>query len=164
MEAMGRKHPRLHGYDYNQEGIYFLTFCTANRAKTLSSVVGRDDLGTPAVVALTGIGRIVEKNIGLISKFYPDAVVDNYVIMPNHVHLIIRLSSLPEGAPRSSRPTERIPRIISAIKRFTNKEAGMNLWQVSYHDHIIRDESDYLTRYQYIDNNAAKWVEDEYYG
>lgn len=40
----------------------------------------------------------------------------------------------------------------------------MNLWQVSYHDHIIRDESDYLTRYQYIDNNAAKWVEDEYYG
>ena len=49
------------------------------------------------------------------------------------------------------------------MKRFTNKETGLSLWQASFHDHVIRDEHDYLSRWQYIDDNPAKWAEDEYY-
>ena len=67
------------------------------------------------------------------------------------------------GAPRSSRPTKLVPRIVAALKRFTNKEAGLDLWQASYHDHIVRSEADYLRIWSYIDTNPAKWREDCYY-
>lgn len=67
------------------------------------------------------------------------------------------------GAPRSSRPTELIPRMIGAMKRFSNQEAGFDMWQTSYHDHIIRSEADYRRIWEYIDTNPAKWREDCYY-
>lgn len=61
------------------------------------------------------------------------------------------------------RPTKLVPRIVAALKRFTNKEAGLDLWQASYHDHIVRSEADYLRIWSYIDTNPAKWREDCYY-
>ena len=61
----------------------------------------------------------------------------------------------------SSRPT--VSQVVGALKRLTNKETGLNLWQTSFHDHVIRDEHDYLARWQYIDDNPAKWAEDEYF-
>ena len=80
--------------------------------------------------------------------------------MPNHIHLLLRIGA-DNGAPESTRPT--ISQVIGAFKRLTNKETGQKLWQSSFHDHIIRDENDYLTRWQYIDENPAKWAEDQYY-
>ena len=62
-----------------------------------------------------------------------------------------------------SRPTALIPRVIAALKRFTNREAGSKLWKTSYYDHIIRDEADYTVRYNYIRDNPARWAEDEYF-
>jgi hypothetical protein len=68
------------------------------------------------------------------------------------------------GASGNPRPTEAIiPKLISSLKRYTNKVSQMDLWQDSYHDHIIRDENDYLTHSKYIENNPARWAEDEYY-
>ncbi|MBQ8057085.1 MAG: hypothetical protein IJ275_01980 [Ruminococcus sp.] len=49
------------------------------------------------------------------------------------------------------------------LKRFVNKEAGENIFQRSYNDHIIRDERDYLARWKYIDNNPIKWELDDLY-
>lgn len=57
----------------------------------------------------------------------------------------------------------RRPRVVAALKRFTNQEAGCKLWQTSYYDHIIRDEADYTARYNYILDNPRRWAEDEYY-
>ena len=54
-------------------------------------------------------------------------------------------------------------RIMSALKRFSNQKAGFHMWQTSYHDHIIRDEAEYLRICEYIDANPAKWQEDIYY-
>ncbi len=65
------------------------------------------------------------------------------------------------GADPLPRPT--VPQIIAAWKRFTNRDAGGPLWQASYHDHIIRDDNDYSAHWTYIDGNAARWAEDEYY-
>ena len=82
--------------------------------------------------------------------------------MPNHVHLLLTVLHN-DGAPGSSRPTALIPRVVAALKRFTNQEAGCKLWQTSYYDHIIRDEADYTARYNYILDNHRRWAEDEYY-
>ncbi|MCL2344177.1 MAG: hypothetical protein FWC62_09860, partial [Firmicutes bacterium] len=69
-----------------------------------------------------------------------------------------------DGAPRASRPTNAlIPSIVAIIKKKTNKAAGFDMWQDSYHDHIIRDEGEYQRIWQYIDENPARWTEDEYH-
>lgn len=53
--------------------------------------------------------------------------------------------------------------MIAALKRFTNQKAGINLWQSSFHDHVVRNEADYLLIWDYIDTNPQKWNEDCYY-
>jgi len=71
---------------------------------------------------------------------------------------------LANGAPRASRPTNAlIPAIVTVIKKKTNKAFGFNMWQSSFHDRIIRDEDEYRRVWQYIDDNPAKWAEDEYF-
>lgn len=52
-------------------------------------------------------------------------------------------------------------RVIGQMKRHISKETGVSLWQKSYYDHIIRDENDYITRWNYIEDNPAKWIEQE---
>ena len=155
-----RRSARLPKYDYGKQGVYFVTLCTYPRQCT-PSTVGRDDLGAPSL-RLSVIGKIVEHYIRTIPRAYPYVSIDSYVIMPNHVHMLISVLR-DDGAPRSSRPTELVPRIIAALKRFSNQDAGRNLWQRSFYDHIVRDENDYVIRYNYIADNPRRWAEDEYY-
>lgn len=158
---------RLSGYDYSQNGAYFITLCTWRRNYFLSAV-GRDDLGAPAL-QLTDYGRIVERYIRAIPDAYPNVTLSNYVVMPNHVHLLLLVSG--DGAPGSSRPTDvpyphatqLVPRIVAALKRFSNRDVGFDLWQESYHDHIIRTEQDFLDIWNYIAGNPSRWSEDIYY-
>ena len=91
--------------------------------------------------------------------------INKYVIMPNHIHIIITLNNDSAGAS----PCPTISAIICAYKSLTTikcKKIGFSnqkLFQNSFYDHIIRDEDDYITKAQYIENNPAKWHEDEYY-
>ncbi len=99
-----------------------------------------------------------------MNDIYENLKVTDYVIMPNHIHLIIWINN--DGRSRAPAPTRgnsTIPRYISALKRFCNKEYGENIWQRSYYDHIIRDEADYIEKRNYISTNPAQWSEDEYY-
>ena len=105
----------------------------------------------------------MDRYINSIHEAYPDVNIEKYVIMPNHVHILFTISNDQHGAPGSSRPTQMVPRIIAAIKRFSNRDAGKQLWQDSYHDHIIRDDNDFLNHWRYIDDNPVKWAEDKYY-
>jgi hypothetical protein len=57
-----------------------------------------------------------------------------------------------------------ISTVINQFKGYVSKQIGFSLWQKSFHDHIIRDERDYQNHWQYIDENPARWAEDEYYG
>ena len=174
MEGPKRNHIRLKNYDYSQAGMYFVTVCTKTRQNILSKIipvgdgfaeaVGRDDLGAPRVqVVLTPIGGIAQKYLDSISKAYPWVTVEHGVIMPNHVHVLLNFHDTEERRAGSSRPTQLLPRIIAAWKRFTNQEAGQSLWQTGYHDHIIRDGNDFLSHWTYIDQNPARWAEDEYF-
>ncbi|MCL2673869.1 MAG: transposase [Defluviitaleaceae bacterium] len=119
-------------------------------------------------VRLSKYGLIAQKYLEQIESHYQNVFVDKYVVMPNHIHVLIRVSEndiapINNGAPRSSRPTSMLPRVLTAFKKLTNKEFGFNIWQDSYNDHIIRDENDYLIHLQYIENNPTKWAYDRYY-
>ncbi len=156
-----RKNPRLSNYDYSGKGAYFVTVCTDKRKHILSTVVGRGL--APAENVLTEYGKIVDNQLLDLEKRFSELKVDKYVIMPNHVHLILFLE---KSAGASPRPT--VSDIICAWKSLSArqcKQEGLKtkLWQTSFYDHIIRDEQDYFVRWKYIDENPAKWAEDEYF-
>lgn len=167
---------RLPSYDYGLAGYYFITFCTKGRTCILSHIemeppplttVGRDDPGAPnppaPTVLLTSCGTALKDLILTIPAAHSNVTVYKYAIMPNHVHLLLSIDGPGMGAPGSSRPTQLIPRIVTYLKRMTNRAAGRDLWQTTYYDHIIRNESDYPRVWNYIDTNPTKWGEDEYY-
>lgn len=169
MEIKTRTHPRLKDYDYSSAGAYFVTVCTRERRHILSTVenTAADPVGRPlaaAIVRSSKWGEIVQQELIALENRFSCLRVDKFVIMPNHVHAIFILDN--DVAAASGRPT--VPEIIRAWKSLSTRHcklAGFNgtLWQTSFYDHIIRDENDYLTRWNYIDENPARWVDDEYY-
>jgi len=163
MEAKNRIHPRLKDWDYSHNGAYFVTVCVDKRRPILSTIVGRGL--APAIAELNLWGKTVEAELLNIENRFPNIKIDKYVIMPNHVHAILILESEVAGA--SPRPT--VSDAICAWKSLSTRGCrqkgftGQKLWQTSFYDHITRDENDYLTRWNYIDTNPARWAEDEYY-
>lgn len=157
MERPKRKHPRLKQYDYSQNGCYFVTVCTKERRELLSSViVGRAD-HSPPTVRLTSIGATVDKYIRGIETAYEGVFPDFYVIMPDHIHLLIRMDAPENGGMRSSRPT--LSTVIRSLKTMVTREIGRFIWQDSFYDHVVRNEAEYLEIFRYIEENPAKWLE-----
>ena len=157
MELPNRKRTRLKDYDYSQNGYYFITVCTHNKQKILCDVVGEGLCALPSI-KLTVIGESVKNSIEYINEKYDNISVDKYVIMPNHIHLIIKKQT---GGRRD--PPLQIYNIIGDLKSFTTHKYGEKFWQRSFHDHIIRDEKDYLKIWNYIETNPQKWREDCFY-
>lgn len=151
-----RKQNRLTGYDYSQPGCYFVTICSRDREHLFGCVVGADVLIGPHV-QLSEVGAIVEQTISQIPS------VDKYIVMPNHVHILLRLPVANNGPMGTSAPTQSVPWIVRYLKRTVTMACGKTVWQRGYHDHIIRSEADYLRIWDYIDTNPAKWREDCYY-
>ena len=162
-----RKKNRLQNYDYSQNGAYFITICTENRKCLLSTIVGAT-LGRPAYVQLTQWGLDVEQAILRIPQCYPDVHLEKYVIMPNHIHAIITISERINPFPTKKYD---ISNVVGKFKAAVTRNAGNafmhseqnKIWQKSFHDHIIRDEEDYLKIWNYIDVNPQKWSEDCFY-
>ena len=174
-----RKRTRLQGYDYNTPGAYFLTICTENRKCLLSRVVGTGVLDGPHVELLP-YGKIAAKHINQMNAFYGNLSVESYVIMPNHIHILLWIkeegpSRTPvqpadakpvEGPSRTPVPTRQnstVAGFVSTLKRFCNKEYGKNIWQARSYDHIIRDQSDFDRHLQYIYENPFGWQKDALY-
>ena len=159
-----RKPTRLTGFDYNTNGAYFITICSQDRRKLLSRVVGDDVLGVPKNVELLPHGKIVEKYINQLNDFYESVKVEGYVIMPNHIHIMLFVSE--NGTPRTSSPTKQTSaasQFVSTFKRFCNKDYGKNIWQRGFYDHIIRNHEDYEEHVKYIYENPTRWYYDELY-
>ena len=161
MEFVQRKQNRLSEYDYSTNGAYFVTICTQDRKKILSKIsVGTPLPGCPQkAVQLLQHGQIADKYIGQMNAFYENLTVDKYVIMPDHIHLLLTINE-PDGHPGRGVPTRTsvIARFVGTLKRFCNKEYGENIWQSRYYDHVIRNQQDYNEVWEYIDNNPRKWV------
>ena len=107
-----------------------------------------------AKVELLECGKIAEKYILQLNDFYEDITVEKYVIMPDHIHILLRvLDAEVGGASRTSPPTKqhsRVTAFVSTFKRFFNKEFGENIWQRSFYDHVIRDTKDYEEHINYV--------------
>ena len=116
-ELQKRKHPRLKNFDYSQNGSYFVTICTDEHKQILSSIkVGRGL--APAEVVLSPLGKIVKEQIEAISLRYAFVEVQKYVIMPNHIHMLIFIDGFSAGA--SPRPT--LSDIICSFKSLATRE------------------------------------------
>ena len=178
---------RMETQNYSENYTYFLTILCKNRSHLLGQtddipVVGRECvrdgvLDVPpldnsenlqAKIKLSDIGKIVDNKLCEISKKSDSVDIDKYVIMPNHIHVLLSVkqtdgTSRTPSLTRCSRQNEVIPRFVSYLKRSTNKEAGIEIWHRSYYDHVIRDAADYLARLKYIERNPIRWFTDKYY-
>ena len=134
-----RKVVRLPDYDYRLCGAYFITLCTENRVEILSEISRGGALLRP-------VGRIAEQVLLDLPQRYP-VQIDKYVIMPNSVRgMLCAYKSLTTNAANQAMQTP-----------------GRKLWQRSYYEHIVRDETDYQEIWQYIDENPQNWEIDRFY-
>ena len=172
MDLPKRKPIRLPEYDYSSPGAYFVTICTHDRRCLLSRITVGALHEAPAVsLNLTEIGQIVKEFIEILPSRYPDLAVEHYVIMPNHIHLLLRFDTeraLREAPLRTGESRSLLAKAIGFLKMNSSKLVHqkyprLELWQRSYHEHVIRDERDYLDVWEYIDTNPAKWALDRYY-
>ena len=164
-EFKNRKNTRLKNADYNSNGGVFLTICTRERRCILSRIVGTGVPDGPQI-ELTKYGQIADKYIHQLNDFYDDISVESYVIMPNHIHILLWVKDNENGPSRTPVPTVQnsIPaRFVSTFKRFCNKEYGINIWQYRSNDHIIRNLEDYEEHLRYIYENPIRWYYDELY-
>ena len=142
-----RKNPRMTYFDYTSVNYYFITICTHNR----NCLFGTSE-------QLNALGQLAQKGIENIPLHFPGAQIDKYVIMPNHIHAIILLEQ----------QNAHLSTIIGQYKSFVSREAHktfpeLQLWQTSYHDHVIRSQSAFEKIWLYIDGNPMHWEEDCFY-
>ena len=164
-EYKKRKTTRLAGVNYSGNKGIFLTICTKQRKCLLSRIVGTGVLDGPQI-ELTKYGQIANKYICQLNDFYDDLSVESYVIMPNHIHILLWVKGLengPSGTPVPTLQNTILARFVSTFKRFCNKEYGVNIWQYRSNDHVIRDSKDYEKHLQYIYENPLRWDQDELY-
>ena len=148
-----RKQIRIKDFDYSTAGAYFVTVCTKDRNKILWQSVGADNI-RPKSISLSPVGEIVEQGILQISEHYKSITVDKYCIMPDHIHLIIRINCDESGRIISA-PT--LSTVVGSLKRWVSKQAKNSIWQKSFFDHAIRNEQDYVETMNYIKNNPLKY-------
>ena len=116
---------------------------------------GAPDVPQTAKIILTEYGKIVEKHI-LNSNRINGLTVLKYVIMPNHVHMLVRIEN--ENKKENTPANDTIPRFIGVLKRFVHRDIGEKIFQRSFHDHVIRDENDRIGALNYIKNNPDRWI------
>ena len=165
MNLSQRKLQRLRNYDYSQNGAYFITLCIQNRLPLLGKIEN-------SVLILNSAGEMVFDKFAEISGFYPDIIVDKFIVMPNHLHAIMLIQH--DGTTQGLFPTLSLSEYIRRFKTLTTKlyidgvknsecpQFDKKVWQKSYHDHIIRNEQEYQKIWEYIDTNPMKWQQDCY--
>ena len=158
-----RKTTRLKVVDYDCNHVIFLTICTKDRRCTLSSVVGTGVLDGPQM-ELSQYGKIADKYINQLNDFYENLSVESYVIMPNHIHMVLFLEE--DAAGDSRRPT--LMDVVCAYKSLTTRACKKEqpiekLFQTSFYEHVIRNRNDYLEIAEYILENPCKWELDKLY-
>lgn len=172
-ERRHRRSIRLCEYDYSQDGAYFVTICTQDRACLFGDI-------TDGRMAVNDAGRMIEKWWLELNRKFSTIETDEYIIMPNHFHGIVvivgadlRVCPVPAYAPgRGANAGSPLPSIIQWFKTMTTNEyiRGVKscgwapftgkLWQRNYYEHIIRDERSLTRIREYIDNNPIQWETD----
>ena len=161
MVVRNRKPNRLKNYDYSSSGYYFVTICTKNRQEYFGNIIDNK-------MILNKYGKIIENCYLDLTNHYSNCLLDEYIIMPNHIHaiIVIKNTNQPVGNGLKPFPTKySLSEIIRGFKTFSSRkihELGLNSfkWQKSFYDHIIRNEYSLFRIREYIRNNPINWEED----
>ena len=176
-----RKPTRLKDFDYSSQGAYFITICTQDRKRLLSEIIKKEaetinfsqvgeGLAPPGenyefppieedyLIILKPCGTIVEEQLKSIEKRFPNVIIDSFVIMPDHVHVIIFLNEKTGGASPSPTLSDVICTFKSLTSRICKQQFGIEkIFQRSFSEHIIRDKNDYANHIKYIYENPIQW-------
>lgn len=164
-----RKSIRLKNYDYSSNGYYFVTICTQKREKLFGEIVGATLCGRP-----NNPDKIITKWLLELENKFKGIKIDEYVVMPNHIHFIIKRTGGHTGS-TGDHTGSPLRDIVGWFKTMTTNEyiVGVKcgkfipfkgrLWQRNYYEHIIRNYDDYISIAEYIQNNPLKWEEDKLY-
>ncbi len=179
MDTRNRRSIRLQGYDYSQAGAYYVTICTQDRACLFGQVKGGE-------MVLNEVGKIVEEEWLNTEKIRGNVQLDEFVIMPNHLHGIIiindrrgvlnmpilntPISNMFKGECHSPLrgASKNFGAIIrgykSAVTKWFRQNTNIyNVWQRNYYEHIIRNGNDYDRIVKYIHDNPMNWGQDDLY-
>ena len=160
-----RKSIRLKHYDYSQNGAYFVTICTHQRECLLGEIVGATLCGRPNKPDL-----LAEKWILEIENKFSNTKINKYIIMPNHIHLILVMDN--KTGDHAGSPLHEIidwyktmttNEYIRGVKNNLFPPFNKHVWQRGYYEHIIRNEISYNEIWEYIDTNPLKWELDCYH-
>jgi len=116
-----------------------------------------DDI-RPQDVPLSPMGKIAEQGILQMAAHYENITVDRYCVMPDHIHILLRMESDGNGRMISA-PT--VSTAVGSMKRWVSRQIGRPIWQKSFYDHAIRNQADYDEIWQYIENNPLKYISKE---
>src|SRR5579863_51143 len=154
-----RKKIRLSPESYKQRCAYFVTICTHEKQCLLSAIDGQS-------VKLTKYGELVRSALVHLPERFPGLALDEYILMPNHLHAILCFvgAGLARPSSISTAPTTySLPDVLRVLKSISTVETnrafrtpGRPLWQRSYFDHIIRDAEDMQHHQAYIIENPAR--------
>ncbi len=105
---------------------------------------------------LSAMGLLVREELEKIPLYHPEAILEKYVVMPNHIHAIIRLDGAAE---------KRIDiiQLVALYKAAVSRKVQRKIWQRSFYEHVIRNQAQYDRIWEYIENNPAKWELDCFY-
>ncbi len=151
-----RKSIRLKEYNYSEEGYYFITICIKDRIEILGKIINscRGEQCSSAKMELSYEGELAKKYLMLITEKYNNIIVDEYIIMPNHIHMILIIKD---------KQNISISKIIQQYKGIVTKELGYSIWQKLFYEHIIRNQKEYFLIKEYIKNNVINWEKDKYF-
>jgi len=173
-----QKQYRYKNYDYSQNGYYFITICTKNKQLFFGEVKDTQ-------MQLSEIGESTKKCLLEISNNFEKVRLDEWVVMPNHIHIIIMIDNC-RNTPRRvlngniNTPDQNTPQSVQTlqplikgsvssiinhfkgnVKRYCNKNDLQHFaWQSRFHDRIIRNEKELNNARQYIVNNPIRWTLD----
>ena len=159
MDKPNRKPNRIPNFDYSQEGTYFVTLCTHNRASIFQMETPSGSTSHFPSCSLQN--RLIHKWIKETQSKYQNIIIDKYVIMQDHLHLLITINQSRKGA--SLEEIMRFFKTMTTNEYIRGVKSGFlppfdkKLWQKSYYDHVIRNFQDYQETWAYIENNPAKW-------
>ncbi len=151
---------RLEGYDYSQSNYYYVTICTGNQKEWFGKIENNQ-------ILLNYHGQIVKQQWQWLAKQYSYIELDEYVVMPNHIHgILIMNDSIRTGLDLSLHKIKSLSSLIGAFKTTSSKLIHQNglsgfTWQRSFYDHIIRNDKSLDKIREYISNNPLKWDDDE---
>lgn len=165
LSAHNRRSIRLKEYDYSAASYYFITICSADRAEIFGGVKGGS-------AVLNAFGETVKTVWISVVEKYNEVILDEFIIMPNHLHCVVGIISTGDvGAIHELPPADRrqmlIPKVIGYFKMVSAKEiniirgvSGQKVWQRNYYESVIRSEKQLSAIREYIISNPANWDKD----